>query len=438
MVDLGVVELLFISDGPDLITKELIPDKVPLITVNFQHNVESRLTTLMRFQPDKPMMVMELWTGWFDHWGHPHLERDLPAPLLTQTVSTILKMGGSFNLYMFHGGTNFGFMSGANTGGNGEYQPDVTSYDYSAPLSEAGDITPKYTSLRDLLKQTVPDSIPNPLPDIPPNSPKASYGEVQLSLYIKLLQTMDFIPQPEKLSKPVPMEYLSINNGNGQAYGYVLYRTVITSSSSRKVTITHLRDHGVALLNGKPISRLSSFASQSFVISKEDIMTGQNVLDILVENCGRVNFGSQIGDRKGINGDVLIDGQPSAVGWKVYSFEFKKSYVEMVQAGGLWSRVPVESHSGPTLFKGEFTINTDPLDTFLDMKGWTKGIVFINGANIGRYWNIGPQGTLYVPAPLLKKGVNKLLIFELHYPKSTYSVNFRDTPILNIKNKMNN
>jgi hypothetical protein len=234
------------------------------------------------------------------------------------------------------------------------------------------------------------------------------------------------------------MEYLSINNGNGQAYGYVLYRTVITSSSSRKVTITHLRDHGVALLNGKPISRLSSFASQSFVISKEDIMTGQNVLDILVENCGRVNFGSQIGDRKGINGDVLIDGQPSAVGWKVYSFEFKKSYVEMVQAGGLWSRVPVESHSGPTLFKGEFTINTDPLDTFLDMKGWTKGIVFINGANIGRYWNIGPQGTLYVPAPLLKKGVNKLLIFELHYPKSTYSVNFRDTPILNIKNKMNN
>jgi hypothetical protein len=398
------------------------------------------------------MMVMELWTGWFDHWGHPHLERDLPAPLLTQTVSTILKMGGSFNLYMFHGGTNFGFMSGANTGGNGEYQPDVTSYDYSAPLSEAGDITPKYTSLRDLLKQTVPDSIPNPLPDIPPNSPKASYGEVQLSLYIKLLQTMDFIPQPEKLSKPVPMEYLSINNGNGQAYGYVLYHTVIISSSSRKVTITHLRDHGVALLNGKPIKKLSSLKHQTISISGHK-QEGQNVLDILVENCGRVNFGSQTGDRKGkqcilivscdchvtgINGDVLIDGQPSAVGWKVYSFEFKKSYVEMVQAGGLWSRVPVESHSGPTLFKGEFTINTDPLDTFLDMKGWTKGIVFINGANIGRYWNIGPQGTLYVPAPLLKKGVNKLLIFELHYPKSTYSVNFRDTPILNIKNKMNN
>jgi hypothetical protein len=128
MVDLGVVEMLFISDGAGSIDRGLVPDKVSLITVNFQNNVEDRLAALIEAQPDKPMMVMELWTGWFDHWGHPHLERDLPAPLLTQTVSTILKMGGSFNLYMFHGGTNFGFMSGANTGGNGEYQPDVTSY----------------------------------------------------------------------------------------------------------------------------------------------------------------------------------------------------------------------------------------------------------------------------------------------------------------------
>lgn len=428
MRSLGAVELFITSDGSNDMkpSSDMAPSNA-LLTVNFQNDPSEALNKLLLVQPNKPPLVMEYWTGWFDHWGRPHLERTISPSQLVVNIGTVLQMGGSFNLYMFHGGTNFGFMNGANIEG-GEYRPDVTSYDYDAPLSEAGDITKKYTLLRELLKETVPHSIPNPLPDVPPNSVKESYGDVHLPLCLSLFQTLDYIPPPQESKKPMSMEYLSINKETGQAYGYVLYRTSI-SPLSTKLTITKLKDYGVALYDETPFAKLSSFASQTILLPQPSAKSSDVNLDLLVENSGRVNFGSQIGDRKGISGDVIVDDEfPKS--WQIYSFEFKSSYIEHVMAGGLWSRSSPGTQIGPALFKGDFTISSTPQDTFIDMTGWTKGLVIINGVNLGRYWTVGPQRTLYVPAPLLRKGINKLLIFELHRPSSSFTVTFSKEPVL--------
>ena len=239
--------------------------------------------------------------------------------------------------------------------------------DYNAPLTEWGDVTEKYTVIRNLLKELVPESLPStPLLPVPPNHPKIAYGEVKVPLYIKLVNTLQYIPNPYVTDDPIPMEYLPINEGSGQGYGYVLYRTLIPEDS-HAVTVHGLKDYGVALLGTKPVTRLGSFQRHNFILPKPDnVGTGQVILDILAENAGRVNYGHLLEVRKGINGKVDVDGVEHKQ-WKIYSFEFKRNYLESIESGGMWIRTPAPSDAGPSLYKASLIIEDQPKDTFVDM-----------------------------------------------------------------------
>ncbi|XP_065896508.1 beta-galactosidase-1-like protein 2 isoform X3 [Dysidea avara] len=394
----GVVELLFTSDGVKGLKNAMtfLPPEV-ILMINFQSNPDKSLAALQKFQPGRPMMVMEYWTGWFRHWNEPRPERSLSPQEAADGLKTILSMKSSVNLYMFH--------------------------DYDAPLSEAGDITEKYKMMREvILSNAPPSSLPHPLPDIPVDLPKARYGELQFTLYIPIVDTLNYFPEPVNIKYPVSMEMLSVNKGSGQSYGFILYRTVI-DAGARKVTISKLRDHGVAMVNSVPVKKLTWFAEQTFLLP-EDNTGGQKVLDILVENCGRTNFAKQLEFRKGILGDVLVDGVKHS-SWKAYSLEFKYSFTTSIEGGGLWKRTPPSGSPGPALYKASFNIKSQPLDTFADMSGWSKGVVFINGVNIGRYWSVGPQYSLYIPAPLLRRGPNTAFsTSEIWYAYLDYGTNY--------------
>jgi beta-galactosidase GanA len=416
MRDLGALEVMFTSDGQNTITDALLmkPSAHVIHTLNFQNANEHPLQVLKQREPHHPLMVMEFWTGWFDHWGEKHLERNISPEKFREEIHNILAEGASFNLYMFHGGTNFGFMNGGNWG-KGEdaegktYRPTVSSYDYDAPLSEYGGVTQKYVELRNLLSEMVPDSMFRyPLPPLPSPVATADYGPVKMTLYISLMSTLQYVPDPHTSDVPIPMEFLPLNHGSGQGYGYVLYRTFIPSSASL-LTIHGLKDYGLVMLDLKPIQEVAHFNKITLSLPPATEGLSSRQLDILVENGGRVNFGHPLGVRKGISGTVEVDGKLH-MDWKIYSFEFKSEFVQNIDSGGMWLRTPAADDVGPTLFKGSFTITDVPKDTFIDMKGWNKGIVFVNGANLGRYWMKGPTGSLYVPAPLLVRGINKVRI----------------------------
>ncbi|CAI7994266.1 Beta-galactosidase-1-like protein 2 [Geodia barretti] len=442
MRDLGARELMFTSDGQYRISESLRmkPHRDVVHTLNYQNAHDNPLQRLKREAPHHPLMVMEFWTGWFDHWGEKHLERNISPEDFSLELRAILAEGASVNLYMFHGGTNFGFMNGGNWGEGEErgrtYRSTVSSYDYDAPLSEWGSVTKKYLELRNLLVETVPESLSlNPLPPLPLSVPTADYGEIKMTLYISLLSTLQYVPEPHTSGTPIPMEFLPLNKWSGQGFGYILYRTFVPSSAS-SLTIHGLKDYGLVMLDLKPIREVGYFDKVTISLpspSSQGLPSRQ--LDILVENGGRVNFGHPLAVRKGISGSVVVDGVTQA-NWKIYSFEFKNSFIQNIDRGGVWLRTPAKEDSGPALFKGSFTIDGTPKDTFIDMQGWNKGVVFVNGANLGRYWMKGPPGSLYVPAPLLSQGINKVMVFEFSNPKSPpQTVSFRSTPVLDISHR---
>lgn len=242
-----------------------------------------------------------------------------------------------------------------------------TCTDYDAPVSECGDITAKYVAIRAAITEMLPGDTAQPLPDIPVDLPKATYGEVRMTLYIKIGSTLQYVPTPHIAQDPVPMELLPVNDDSGQAYGYTLYRSLIPEDS-HNVKVHGLRDYGVVLLNHNPVTRLSRSSSQAFVLPRaENPGTGQSVLDILVENAGRVNYGKQLEVRRGISGVVEVDSREHKQ-WKMYSLEFKSSFVENIDSGGMWQRTPAASGVGPALFKGSFVISSEPRDTFADME----------------------------------------------------------------------
>ncbi|KAL5497548.1 hypothetical protein EMCRGX_G014039 [Ephydatia muelleri] len=416
----GVTELLLSSDSQHLVGGALtfVPPDV-LVMPNFQHNPVKVVTKMRAMQAQKPVMAMEFWTGWFDTWNQPHQNERLQVGSLTQNIGALLDMGASFNLYMFHGGTNFGFLNGANRA-SGEFRSVTTSYDYNAPLSEAGDITPKYLMLRALLEKKFPGM---QLPPVPHNSPKMEYGEVSLALYVKLTDVTQYTQKPHQSEFPLPMEYLD----SGQAYGFVLYRSKL-SSEHKSITVGEVRDFGMVMLDKSPVQQLAGLAEQT-VFLPESVNGKERELDLLIENMGRMNFDTLFNERKGILGSVMAD-KTVLKNWQMFSFDFTQAFLETVDSGALWLRTPPTSDPGPALFKGNLVISGKPQDTFMDMEGWSKGVVFINGVNIGRYWSVGPQRTLYVPAPILKNGINRVIIFEMLQSKRSQTVSFVGAAIL--------
>lgn len=402
----GVDVLLFTSDGPE--DKMLQFGALPhlLKTANFGSRAAAAFAKLREYQPQGPLMCGEFWNGWFDHWGEPNHTRS--AEDAAAALDEILQHGDSVNFYMFHGGTNFGFMSGANEAPGPAYLADITSYDYDAPLSEAGDPTPKYFAFREVLSRyTDLPNLPAPAP-----APKMALEPFEMSESVGLFKVLASLSNPVSSPTPLPMERLGHNSG------FILYRTRINASGIQSsLTLRDVHDRAQVFLDGQQIGVLEREHHQDTLDVK--IPTGGAQLDILVENMGRVNYGPNLVDRKGITDAVLL-GQQMLFDWDIYPLELDDL-----------SELPFATRSvgaGPAFYRGAFQV-IDPLDTFLSLPGWNKGVAWINGFNLGRYWRRGPQQTLYVPAPLLRKGKNELILLELHGTDST-TARLVDKPVL--------
>ncbi|CAJ1065847.1 beta-galactosidase-1-like protein 2 [Xyrichtys novacula] len=394
----GITEQLLTSDNKEGLTLGAV--KGGLETLNFQKLDMSDIKYLEKVQPQRPKMVMEYWSGWFDVWGDLH--HVFSADEMLQVVTAILKLDMSINLYMFHGGTNFGFMSGALAHRLPTPKAMVTSYDYDAPLSEAGDYTTKYHLLRNLfsLYHT------QPLPELPSLHERRAYQAVVIQQHLSLWDSLSFADKPLKSEKPVNMENLPVNNNNGQSYGYTLYETVITTAGTLN-SKNNVRDRALVFVN-KHFVGVLDYKTQELPLPDGQ---GKRTLSLLVENCGRVNYGKTLDEqRKGLIGDIELN-KLVLRDFIIHSLSMKPGFVNRLENAGQWMSMR-QKPSFPSFFQAKLYVNSFPKDTFIKLPGWGKGFVFVNGKNLGRYWSIGPQQTLYVPGPWLQRGNNQVIVFE--------------------------
>ena len=358
---------------------------------------------IKKYRATGPFLVPEFYPGWLDHWGERHSTNGTAG--VVKSFSWLLDHNISVNLYMFHGGTNWGGMSGANF--SSHYQPEPTSYDYDAPLDEAGRTTPKYFALRKAIAEHLGGD--QSIPPVPANSPVIAIPAIALTESVSLF---DSLPKPVESEKPMTMEELNQN------FGYVLYRTQVKGPQAADLSIKGLADYGQIFVNGEQVATLDRRLKQSSAsinLHKDD-----NQLDILVENDGRINYGRQLVDnRKGITGDVTL-GDEKLTGWQSFSMPLPDAEKLKFTSG---------STKPPALLHGTFALNTVG-DTFLDMRGWTKGWVWVNGHNLGRYWFIGPQQTLYLPGCWLNVGTNSIVVLEQEKLPEKLSVAGLTDPIL--------
>lgn len=395
----GVDVPLFTCDQPVDLARGSIPGV--LSTVNFGSRPAQGLAALREHQPDGPLMCTEFWNGWFDRWGGVHVVRD--AAGAAADLDELLAAGASVNLYMFHGGTNFGFTNGAND--KHTYRPTITSYDYDAPLDEAGDITPKYLAFRDVLARhtSVPDA---PLPE---PSKKLNLLGVELTANAPLLGSAGRLGEAVTGSHPLTMEEL------GQDFGFVLYETELPEPGPTLLHFASVGDRAQVFVDGVPAGVLERELHESALAVT--VPAGGATLAVLVENQGRVNYGQGIHDRKGLTGAVTASGT-RLTGWR-------SRPLPLDDLSGLAFTTGGPQPVGPAFHRGVFEVER-PADTFLDLTGWTKGNAWINGFALGRYWSRGPQRRLYVPGPVLHPGANELVVLELHATARAV-VDLRDT-----------
>ncbi|MEF9907541.1 beta-galactosidase [Streptomyces sp. P9-A2] len=402
----GVEELLFTCDQAD--PEHLAAGSLPgvLATGTFGSKVEAGLATLRARQPEGPLMCAEFWIGWFDHWGEPHHVRD--AADAAADLDRLLSAGASVNIYMFHGGTNFAFTNGANH--DHAYTPTVTSYDYDAPLTECGDPGPKYHAFREVIARHAP------VPDDPAPSPgeKLPSFTVELNRSAALLAQVDALSEPVRADIPVTAEEL------GLRAGYVLYRTTVPAAGDGLLHFAGgVGDRAQVFVDGAPVGLLERERHDETLPVR--VPHPGATLEVLVENMGGVNYGPRIGAPKGLLGPVTFNGGDLR-GWDCHPLRLDDlSAVPFAPSDAT-------TGAGPAFHHGTFGIAT-PADTFLALPGWTKGQAWVNGFHLGRYWNRGPQRTLYVPAPVLRPGANELVLLELHATTHTRA-QFTGTPDL--------
>lgn len=385
----GIDCLLFTSDGPTdgMLQGGTLPEVLKV--ANFGSQATQAFAKLRQYQPTGPLMCGEFWNGWFDHWGESHSVR--PPEDAAAALDEVLATGASVNIYMFHGGTNFGFMNGANH--TGRYQPDVTSYDYDAPLTEAGDVTPKWHAFRKVIGKYVPV----PLGEAPAPSPKLAPFSIEMGECAPLFANLEALSRPVRQVTPEPMEML------GQGHGFILYRTWVSGPRPiAPLVVREVRDRAQVFVDGRASGVVERDGDCGPLML--EVPAGGARLDLLVENMGRINYGPALADRKGITEGVLL-GDQYLYHWDTYS-------LPLDDLSGLLYE-PVGQVTGPAFYRGHFRLD-ERRDGFLFMQGWTKGVAFVNGFNLGRYWSRGPQRTLYVPWPVLRVGDNELVVFELH------------------------
>ena len=404
MLERGVTVPLITSDGPfpESLACGYLEGAFP--TGNFGSRTEERFAVLKEYTGEGPLMCAEYWVGWFDHWGNGgHMTGDLEQS--TADLDKMIEMG-HVNIYMFEGGTNFGFMNGSNY--YDELTPDVTSYDYDAVLTEAGDFTQKYRNYKAVISKYV--DIPE-VEGIEP-IPKNAYGTVKCEARVGLMEALEDISSPIEDTFPICMEKCEQN------YGYILYHSPLRKEKNiERIRLWGANDRANLFVDKKPLVTLYDRELLTEATVKTEFESGAP-LDILIENMGRVNFGPMMErQRKGLEGCVQINGHMH-YNWTMYplpldnleKLDFTKGYTEKLPA----------FH--------RFTVNVEKgADTFLELEGWGKGCVFLNGFNLGRFWEVGPQKRLYIPAPLLKEGVNEIIVFETE-GKYTDTICFCDEP----------
>ncbi len=420
----GFNGLLFTCDGPSQMPRGYLPGYLP--AVNGLDNPKEVKTLINKYHDGKgPYYIAEWYPGWFDSWGSPHQGSNADDD--AKKLDEVLSAGISINLYMFHGGTTRGFMNGANMSKREPYSPQTSSYDYDAPLDEAGNPTAKFYKFRAVIEKHLPAG--EKLPPVPKTNPTIAISNIDLSGHTTLFWN---------LGKPVTAEHpLSFEDLN-QGYGFVLYRTTLKNAVDGLLKIKEMRDFATVYLDGKRISILDRRLKQdSLQITSP---AANATLDILVENNGRINYGPYLTDnRQGITEKVTLNGD-ELTGWKMYKFPFtdlegitkyiisnKNAASKLVTQPGANSFVYPPNI--PAFYKGTFFLNATG-DTYLDMRGFGKGFVFLNGHNLGKYWQIGPQQTLYIPASWLVTGLNEIIVFDELKGEHT-QISALDHPILN-------
>ena len=381
--------LLFTADGGDELAAGTLPGLHAAINFGASEAM-TEIPKLQKYRPGTPVLNSEYWDGWFDHWGEHHHVTDVQQQ--SQEIDWMLSHGYSINLYMFHGGTSFGFMSGANWDDK-NYQPDVTSYDYDSPVSESGALTRKFFAFRDVIAKHRPGVL---IPDPPAPLPVIEFPEFTLDRVASLWDS-DFSKSPT-VDQPRNMEAF------GQSYGYILYRTTLHSPATGELTLPVVRSYARIFLNQKLVGVIDRRKTQNPIKLQA---VANDELDILVEGTGRINFSTELrNERQGINGPVMLAGR-ELTGWQITT-------LPMDDLSALRFRLADANRNehGPAFYQGRFNLQQLG-DTFLETRGWGKGAVWINGHALGRFWNVGPQQTLYVPAPWLKEAANEIVVFTL-------------------------
>ena len=397
----GIDIPFFTGDGPT--TFMLEAGSLPGCAVGLDSGSQpSHFELAEKMNPGVPVFSSETYPGWLTHWGEEWARPDTTG--LLKEVKFLMDNKKSFNLYVIHGGTNFGYTAGANSGGKG-YEPDVTSYDYDAPINEQGQATPKFMALRRLLGSYLPKG--KKLPSVPEPIPAYEVPSIGLTAFSSV---WDNLPKPVNSVQPKPFEAYN------QDYGFILYTTELIGHKKGKLTVTDLHDYATVFLNGEFIGTLDRKEGVNSIDLPESKATTP-VLEILVEGMGRINFAQQLIDRKGITDRVTLNGM-TLMNWKVYNLPMDDKFIYDLRSS---SRTPGKRG---IFFKGNFFLGAAG-DTFLDLSNFKKGIAWVNGHNLGRYWNIGPQKRLYCPAPFLRQGTNEMIVFDLLQTEPQIVVGFK-------------
>ena len=385
-------------------------------TMNFGTgaNIDEQFAPLKKVRPDSPLMCSEFWSGWVDKWGANHETR--AADDMIAGIDEMLSKGISFSLYMTHGGTNWGHWAGANSPG---FAPDVTSYDYDAPISESGKITPKYEKLRETLAKYMDGKKQAKVPDDIP------------TISVPAFEFTEVAPLFANLPEPKSDDTIRTMEEYDQGFGSILYRTTLPKiDRSATLTVTEAHDYAQIFIDGKYIGKLDRRNGEKQLDIPACAEGAQ--LDILVEAMGRINFGRAIKDFKGITEKVELKngGRTTELkGWKVYNLEDRYEWYKGLKFEPLKSVKDAQGQRVPGCYRATFHVEK-PGDTFLNFETWGKGLVYVNGYGIGRIWEIGPQQTLYVPGCWLKEGENEILVFDIVGPKEARTEGLEE-PILN-------
>lgn len=402
----GITCLLFTSDGASntMLSGGSVPEI--LATCNFGSKASANFKQLKKFRKqDEPLMCAEYWNGWFDHWTEKHHTRD-PEDA-AKGLAEILDCDGSVSVYMMHGGTNFGYMNGANC--YEEYEPTINSYDDDAPINEYGGLTPKYFKMKEVLAERGFSG----KADLPEELPRANYGVLSFTHTADLLDNVSVLSSPVNSVNPLPMEALD------QGYGFVCYKTVVKGPKEKETLYFTVHDRAYIFANDKYLGMYYRNDKKQKI--EIEVPSEGLTLTILVENMGRVNYGPGLWDKKGIIGGVRL-GQQFLYHWKNYPLPLNNT--ESVR---FEKTEKFKFSKRPELLKATLKIEGAPQDTFVKLPGFKKGIIFVNGEVLSRYWEVGPQLTAYLPKTLLREGENSIVVLELEGYKKA-QIEFPDTP----------